>query len=302
LKFTPFELLAGLSLDLLIGDPRWMPHPVRAIGWLTSVLERALRRSGIPLRLAGVLLWILIVGTTAGLVWLTLPWANIYWIYALVAIRSLDNEAHKVMRFLERGDIVSARKQLGMIVGRDTDHLEEPEIIRAVIETVSENLSDGIVAPLFYLTLGGPAAMAAYKAINTLDSIVGYRNPKYEEFGWFSAKMDDIANFLPARMTALLVWLSSLVLWMNVGRSVRVTLRDAATQPSPNSGFPEAAFAGAIGVQLGGCNSYSGVVSEKPTMGDAIHPLNRDAWEYARGLLFVATFWMTLFAVLVVGW
>ena len=256
----------------------------------------------IPLRAGGVLLWVLIVGTTAGLVWLTLPWANIYWIYALVAIRSLDSEAHRVMRFVERGDIDSARKHLAMIVGRDTDHLEEPEIIRAVIETVSENLSDGIVAPLFYLILGGPAAMAAYKAINTLDSIVGYRNPKYEQFGWFSAKMDDVANFLPARLTAVLVWLSSVVLWMNVARAVRVTLRDAATQPSPNSGFPEAAFAGAIGVQLGGSNFYDGVESQKPTMGDSEHPLNHDAWEYARGLLFVATFWMALFAVLVVGW
>jgi adenosylcobinamide-phosphate synthase len=171
-----------------------------------------------------------------------------------------------------------------------------------VIETVSENLSDGIIAPLFYLMVGGPAAMAAYKAINTLDSMVGYRNEKYAEFGWFSAKMDDLANFLPARLTAMIVWLSSLVLWMNVGRAVRITLRDAGTQPSPNSGFPEAAFAGAIGVQLGGVNYYSGVESVKATMGDPEHPLNLDAYEYARGLMFVATFWMSLFAVLVVGW
>ena len=302
MRFTPFELLTGLALDLLIGDPRWLPHPVRIIGWFTSKLESLLRRTGISLRWAGVLLWMIIVGSTAGLVWLTLPWANIYWIYALVAIRSLDSEAHKVIRHLERGDIVSARRQLSLIVGRDTEQLDEPEIIRAVIETVSENLSDGIVAPLFYLVLGGPAAMAAYKAINTLDSMVGYRNEKYADLGWFSAKMDDLANFLPARLTAMLVWLASMVLWMNVARAVKITLRDAATQPSPNAGFPEAAFAGAIGVQLGGVNFYGGVESAKPTMGDPVHPLNHDAWEYARGLMFVVTFWMSLFAVLVVGW
>lgn len=302
MRFTAFELLAGLALDLLIGDPRWLPHPVRIIGWFTAKLEQLLRRTRLPLRSAGVVLWVLIVGSTAGLVYLTLPWANIYWIYALVAIRSLDSEAHKVIRFLEHGDVDSARRQLSNIVGRDTAHLDEPEIIRAVIETVAENLSDGIIAPLFYLIVGGPAAMAAYKAINTLDSMVGHRNERYAEFGWFSAVMDDIANFLPARLTAMLVWLSSMVLWMNVGRSVRITLRDASTQPSPNAGFPESAFAGAIGVQLGGTNLYGGEEVVKATMGDPVSPLNHDAWEYARGLMFVATFWMSLLAIVVVGW
>jgi adenosylcobinamide-phosphate synthase len=219
-----------------------------------------------------------------------------------MAIRGLDSEAHNVMRFVEKGDLESARRQLSNIVGRDTADLSETEIIRAVIETVSENLSDGIIAPLFYLIVGGPAAMAAYKAINTLDSIVGHHDERYEKFGWASARLDDVANFLPARLTAVIVWLSTASLWMNIGRAFRITLRDAATQPSPNSGYPESAFAGAIGVQLGGSNYYNGVEIGKATMGDPVNPLNVEAWEYARALMYVSTFWMVLLAILVVGW
>lgn len=144
--------------------------------------------------------------------------------------------------------------------------------------------------------------MAAYKAVNTLDSMVGYRNEKYSRFGWASARIDDIANFVPARLTAIFVWISAAALWMNVSRSVRTTLRDAASQPSPNAGYPQAAFAGAIGLQLGGTNRYGGVDVTKPFLGDPINPLNREAWEYARGLFFVATFLMILLAILVTGW
>ena len=135
---------------------------------------------------------------------LTLPWLNIFWIWAFLALRDLDFEATLVWRALERGDIIEARRKLALIVGRDTDRLDEPEILRAAIETIAENLSDGVIAPLFYLALGGPVAMAAYKAINTLDSMVGYRNERYAEFGWASARLDDVANFVPARLAALL--------------------------------------------------------------------------------------------------
>lgn len=302
MTFSAFELLAGLSLDLLIGDPRWLPHPVRGIGWLARQVERMFRATRLPLRLSGILFWLIVVGLTALIVWLTLPWATIYWIYALIAIRSLDGETHEVIRRLDRGDLEAARAQLATVVGRDTAHLDEPEIVRAVIETMSENLSDGIIAPLFFLIVGGPVAMAAYKAINTLDSMVGYRNERYAEFGWASARMDDVANFVPARLTAILVWLSAAALWMNVPRSVRTTLRDAASQPSPNAGYPQAAFAGAIGVQLGGTNRYAGTDVVKAPMGDPLTPLNRGAWEYARGLLFASTLLMILLVILVTGW
>jgi adenosylcobinamide-phosphate synthase len=301
-SYTPFDLLAGVALDLLIGNPRWLPDPVSIMRWVARHAETVLRMTSLPLRFAGALFWILITGAVTVGVWFTLPWANIYWIFALVAIRGLDSEAHSVMRFVEQGNLEAARLQLSNIVGRDTADLAEPEIIRAVIETVAENLTDGIVAPLFYLILGGPAMMAAYKASNTLDGMVGFRNERYEKFGWASARLDDAANLLPARLTAVLVWLSTASLWMNTGRAFRITLRDAATQPSPNSGYPKAAFAGAIGVQLGGTNHYGGVEVSKPTMGDPEHPLNVEAWEYARAVMYASTFWMVLIAILVVGW
>jgi adenosylcobinamide-phosphate synthase len=301
-SYSPFDLLAGVALELLIGNPRWLPHPVGVIRFIARHLETLFRISRLPLRFGGLLFWVIIVGGTTTGVWFTLPWATIYWIYAFVAIRGLDSQAHSVMRYVEKHDLEAARRQLSNIVRQDTASLSEPEITRAVLETMSENLSDGIVAPLFYLILGGPALMAAYKAINTLDHLVGYRNERYEKFGWASARLDDIANFLPARLTAVLVWLSTATLWMNTGRALRITLRDAASQPSPNSGYPEAAFAGAIGVQLGGMSFRDGVETEKPIMGDPVNPLNMEAWEYGRALMYASTFWMVLLAIVVVGW
>lgn len=302
MNVSPFDLLAGVALDLLLGDPRWLPHPVRIIGWVASYLERLLRWTRLHLRLAGVLFTVTIVGLTAWLVYLTLPWANIYWIYALIAIRSLDAETHRVIRFLELGDLIGARRQLSTVVGRDTADLPEEGILRAVIETMSENLSDGIIAPLFYLTVGGPAAMAAYKAINTLDSMVGYTDQRYRRFGWASARLDDLANFIPARLTAVFVWAGAAILWMDVRRSVRITLRDAASQPSPNAGYPESAFAGALRIQLGGANFYRGVEVYKPHMGDEITPLTKEVYVFARALMFVTIFLMAVVAIVVIGW
>lgn len=285
------ETVAGVGLDLLVGDPRWLPHPVRGIGWMIARHEAWLRRSGLPLRAAGVVLWILTIGATYAMVEATLrylpaPWTAIYWIYSLVAIRDLDLHALGVVRALGQNDLESARRRLSWIVGRDTAQLDEGEVVRATVETVAENLSDGIVAPLFYLALGGPAAMGAYKAVNTLDSMVGYRNERYREFGWFSARADDWANWIPARLTALLVWLGCMLPGYSLTRSVRVTLRDGASQPSPNAGYPEAAVAGALGVQLGGLNHYGGVASRKAFLGDPVKPLSVACFPRVRLLLY----------------
>jgi adenosylcobinamide-phosphate synthase len=271
-----------------------MPHPVRAIGWLISASEKKWRRTGLPLKFAGVLLCGSVVLITTSLVWLTLPWANVYWIYSFLALRSLDAESNAVVRSLERGDIETARSQLSMIVGRDTAHLDEPEILRAVIETVSENMSDGIVAPLLYLALLGPAGMAAYKAVNTLDSMVGYKDERYRDLGWASARLDDVLNFVPARMSALLVWIAAALTGMNVLRSFRITLRDANSQPSPNSGWPEAAFAGALGVRLGGTNVYRGITSHKAHLGDPIRPISIACYQRSRALLYVSSVLLVL--------
>jgi adenosylcobinamide-phosphate synthase len=288
----PWEFGAAVALDLALGDPRWLPHPVRAIGWMIAKGEVLVRRSGVPLRVGGIVLCSGVVAITAGLVHATLPYANIYWAYSFLALRSLDFEATKVIRTLQTGSLSAAREQLAMIVGRDTAHLDEAGIVRAVVETVSENFGDGVVAPVFYLALLGPVGMAAYKAVNTLDSMVGYKDERYRELGWASARLDDLLNFIPARLAALTVWSVAWLVGLNTMRSVRVTFRDAHKQPSPNSGWPEAAFAGALGVQLGGANMYRGVVSSKEHLGDPHRPLGSSMFGEVRRLLYASAFLM----------
>ena len=296
---TKWDLLAGFGLDLVLGDPRWLPHPVRGIGWLITRLERFCRTSAVSLRLAGTLTCIAVVGITTAFVWITLPWANVYWIYSLLALRSLDMESMVVVQSLRSGDLEKARSEVAMIVGRDTAHLDEAEIVRAVVETVSENLSDGVIAPLLYLALLGPAGMAAYKAVNTLDSMVGYKTERYREFGWASARLDDLLNFVPSRLAAALVWFGAALTGMKVSQSIAVTLRDGGSQPSPNSGWPEAAFAGALGVRLGGLNFYNGTPSNKPYLGSAGRPLDVSVFGDTRKLLYASSF---LMMALVIGW
>jgi adenosylcobinamide-phosphate synthase len=292
------DLVAGVALDLVIGDPGWLPHPVRGVGWFANGAERFWRATRLPLRIGGLLFWLSVVGVFTFLVWLTLPWLNIYWIYALLACRDLDAHAVRVVRALEANDLVEARRRLSWIVGRDTEALDEHGVMRATVETVAENLSDGVIAPLFYLVVAGPAGMAAYKAVNTLDSMVGYRNEQYREFGWASARIDDVANYLPSRLTALVVWIVALLPGFDARRAIRVTLRDGASQPSPNSGYPEAAFAGALGVQLGGLNFYGGKPSPKSTLGDPVVPLARDLYPRVRVLLYASEL---LFVAVILG-
>jgi adenosylcobinamide-phosphate synthase len=284
----PWELVAGVGLDLALGDPRWLPHPIRGLGYLVSFMERAWRRARLPLRLSGILFLLSTVGFAVAIVRLTLPWATVYWIYALLACRDLDVEAGRVIAALKRGDLEEARCKLSWIVGRDTADLAESEILRATVETVAENLSDAVIAPLFYLALAGPLGMAGYKTINTLDSMVGYRNKRYTEFGWASARVDDVVNYLPARLTAGLVWVSALLLGFDARRSFRITLRDGNSQPSPNAGYPEAAVAGALGVRLGGLNFYQGAASRKAYLGDPVVPLDRSVFNKVRKLLYAS--------------
>jgi adenosylcobinamide-phosphate synthase len=293
-RIAPYELLAGVGLDLLVGDPNWFPHPVRGFGWGAVQLERFWRATKLPMRWAGVCFTLSAVLCACAVVWWTLPWLNIFWIWTLLALRDLDWEATLVWRALERNDIEEARRKLAMIVGRDTANLEGPEILRAAIETIAENLSDAVIAPLLYLGIAGPVGMAAYKAINTLDSMVGYRDERYSEFGWASARLDDVVNFVPARLTAVLVWTCALILGYDAGRSRRITLRDARSQPSPNAGYPEAAVAGALGIRLGGVNFYNGARIDKPYLGDAVKPLDKRAFQSTRVLLYACSALMLL--------
>ena len=302
-----YQLCAAMALDLAIGDPRWLPHPVSLLGTWARAQERWWRAiPRLSRRAAGVGAWLAVVAAAVATVELSIrlwPCSGIYWIFSLLALRSLDQHAMAVVTPLRAGRIGDSRVAVGMMVGRDTAALDERGVARALIETVAENSSDGVIAPLFWLCVGGPGAMAAYKAVNTLDSMFGCRNERYAEFGWWSARADDWANWIPARMTAVLFWLIAAV-WPGLrGRaSVQATLRDARHQPSPNSGYPEAAAAGALGVQLGGENRYAGVVSRKATLGDSARPLDWRVYAQMRVLLFGASLIACAIVLGVRGW
>jgi adenosylcobinamide-phosphate synthase len=309
---TPPDLLIiflALLLDLIIGDPHWLPHPVVAIGRLIQILEPGLRREWLHERLAGILLLLGVVICSAGTTWILLqalttllPVAG--WIATIavsstcLAARSLHKESARVASALLAGDLPTARRYLSYIVGRDTDQLGEPEIWRAVVETVAENTSDGIIAPLFWLTIGGPVAVMAYKAVSTLDSMVGYRNQKYIMFGWASARMDDLLNYIPARLSALLLVMAAPLAGCSVSDAARIALRDRLKHPSPNSGHPEAAAAGALGVRLGGAGSYSGISSWKEYIGDQLQPLDERAYRSMIKLMYISTLLMAVACML----
>ncbi|HIJ95849.1 MAG TPA: cobalamin biosynthesis protein CobD [Desulfuromonadales bacterium] len=303
-------ILLALLLDLVLGDPRWLPHPVIMIGRLITVLDQQLRRPWLNPRLAGVLLLLIVVGSAAGATWLLLKGmhqllpllgfiGSVIIAATCLAARSLHVESARVATALAAGDLPAARKYLSWIVGRDTDQLEEAEIWRAVVETVAENSADGIIAPIFWLTVGGPVAAMAFKAVSTLDSMVGYRNERYQQLGWASARMDDLLNFIPARLTALLIVVAAAVSGYSAANSLRIFLRDRHKHPSPNSAHPEAAAAGALRVQLGGAASYGGFVSHKQLLGDPEQVLDERAYHGMIQLMYISTFLMAAACVAV---
>jgi len=278
LHHTWLIVLCAFVLDLVLGDPGWLPHPVRLMGWAIEKMESFLRRPGIPPGVGGFFLTITIGGITASIVYLVIMMASIIslyaefivsvlFIYTALSVKSLYRESMKVFHALSKGHMERARKDLSMIVGRDTDKLDEKEIVRATVETVAENTVDGVIAPLFYAFIGGAPLALTYKAINTLDSMVGYRNEKYREFGFFSAKLDDLANYIPARIGGIIMPIASFLAGKNGLRSLITVIKDGDHHPSPNSGIPEAAVAGALGIRLGGTNYYQGVKSIKPFIG-----------------------------------
>ncbi|NQT07241.1 MAG: cobalamin biosynthesis protein CobD [Candidatus Omnitrophica bacterium] len=280
-------IISSYITDLVIGDPEWFPHPVRGMGGIINFLDNRLKRSGIMWldRAKGIMTALTVIGISASLSYLFLLYAkrispiagNIAWVflgYLSLSVKDLRVKSRAILKELGRNSLDSARKELSKIVGRDTQDLDKEKIITATIESIAENINDGIIAPLFYLILGGPVLAITYKSINTLDSMVGYRNKRYFDFGWFSAKLDDIANFIPARISGLLISLSSTVIKRRFRESYETMLRDGNKHPSPNSGISEAAMAGALGIRLGGPSTYQGRVSNKPYLGKDVRPIS----------------------------
>ena len=275
------SIYTGYALDLIIGDPYSFPHPVRYIGKLISIVEKQIRKitsSDKGLKIAGFFLWFIVVGATFGITTLVLQLfkfnklayfiVNTILIYTTLATKCLKDESVKIYKVLKTGDLEKSRIQLSYIVGRDTKNLNEKEIVRATVETVAENTVDGIIAPLFYGFIGGAPLAMSYKAVNTLDSTVGYKNDKYYYLGFASAKIDDIANYIPARLGVILLSLGSLFAGFNFRNALKIGIRDRKNHKSPNCAFSEGAVAGALGIQLGGTNVYFGKEVYKPTIGD----------------------------------
>lgn len=307
-------ILAGYLLDLCLGDPHSMPHPVRAIGNLIVWLEKYLRSAGKKHatergeRRAGVLfvcLVLLVTGSVAGAI-LWISRLGGIWIqtvveavmtYYLLAARSLRDESMAVCWKLEAGEIEGARYAVSMIVGRDTKPLSEAGIARAAVETVAENASDGVIAPLFYLAIGGPLLGWLYKAVNTMDSMVGYKNDRYLHFGRAAAKLDDLVNLIPSRLAALLLIVSAYLLRYDGKNAYRIWRRDRRNHKSPNSAQTESACAGALGLRLAGDAWYFGKLVPKPYIGDEIHPIEPQDIRRVNRLMYGAAGIMGLLAL-----
>lgn len=302
-SFSAPSVLAAFALDLILGDPPRWPHPVRWIGRLIERTEALFYKGGTTPaghRLRGGLFWMVNVCTVAGCVAGLLAAASrihgalaalcALWIaYTALATRSLYDESKAVATALESGRIDEARRLLSRIVSRQTEHLDAQGIWKALLETVSENLSDGVVAPLFYLALAGPLGAMVYKTVNTMDSMVGYQNERYRDFGWWAARADDLFNWIPARLTAVLLVVAGAAWGLDGRRGWAMVRRDARKHKSPNAGFPEAAAAGLLGVQLGGPGVYFGRTVEKPTLGDPLKWPDGEAFRNMGRLLFTAS-------------
>lgn len=305
---TAWMLLAAIVLDWWIGDPRWPTHPVirigQWIGWCESVLrgKTGSPRSAAAERGRGIVLTALTLVISFAVLWLLIwgakqihPWlgyaVNTWFISTTIAIKGLKDAAMQVVRPLEQGNMEDARKYVGYIVGRNTSQLDESEITRATVETVAENTVDAVVSPLFYALLGGAPLAMLYRAANTLDSMVGYKNDKYIHFGWASARWDDVMNWVPARLTGMLLVLAAAFRkGSSPVRAVQAIRRFARLHPSPNSGIPESAVAGALGIELGGTNVYHGRTSERARMGWPLRERNRDDIVRTVGMLYTVSY------------
>ena len=298
-------LVMGYILDLIFGDPYWMPHPVRFIGNLISILEKVIRRFMPKTKrgeyIGGIIFTVMVVSISMVIPLVIILMAKsintylaltveTFMCYQILATKSLKVESMKVYDELEKNDLPSARKAVSMIVGRDTKDLTFSGVAKAAVETVAENTSDGIIAPMIFIAIGGAPMGFFYKAINTLDSMVGYKNERYINFGRFAAKLDDVVNYLPARISAYQMILSSFFLRYDYKNAFKIYKRDRYNHASPNSAQTESVCAGALDVQLAGNAYYFGKFYEKPTIGDDIREINYDDIKKANRLLYCTSF------------
>lgn len=296
------DILLGFILDTIIGDPYKLPHPIRWIGSFISILEKLCRKiakSNTMLMILGAILVFIVIFVSGGITLLVLKLASFnkyaYLIvssvicYYMLAGKSLKTESMKVYKAFENNDTEGARKAVSMIVGRDTQSLTKEGIIKAAVETVAENSSDGVVAPLIYMLIFGPVGGVVYKAVNTMDSMIGYVEEKYFYIGKFAAKLDDVLNYIPARISGILVIISAFILRYDYKNAFRIFKRDRRKHASPNSAQTESAMAGALGVQLAGDATYFGVVHKKPYIGDKKREIENEDIKRANDIMYTMT-------------
>lgn len=295
-------IVAGFILDLIFGDPHWLPHPICLIGNLIGFLEKNLRRLLAPgktaLLLGGALMVVIVLSLSYVVPYAVLmlaeqvsPWLRFaletVMFYQIFATKCLRDESMKVYTALHNNDLEDARVKLSWIVGRDTNELTAEEVTKGAVETVAENTADGIIAPMFYMFIGGAPLAFLYKGINTMDSMVGYKNDKFLYFGRCAAKLDDVANFIPARITGILMILASYFLNMNAAGAWKIFWRDRYNHLSPNSAMTESVTAGALNIQLGGDHYYFGKLVHKDTIGDNIRPVVAEDIVAVNNLLYM---------------
>jgi adenosylcobinamide-phosphate synthase len=304
------QILFALFLDLLFGDPRGFPHPARMVRRFALALEPSVRRMLKSPREAGVLAAVMVIGLAGLAVWGVLqlaasihPWAytalSIWIFYTALSARALADQGAEVCRALDVGNLVLGRKRVSEMVRRDTDRMDREEVARAAIESVARHSVDGVIAPLICAFLFGPLGAFLYKAIDALDSAFGHKNEQYYDFGRFAAWLDRVANWLPARVTVWLMAVAAMLLGMRPLAALSISRRDGSTQTNPNAGLPEAAMAGALGIQLGGPVFRGGSFDPQPFMGDPVHRLEPGHIRQANALLFAMTILAaTIFALL----
>lgn len=294
-------LLIGFFIDCLLGDPYKLPHPIRVIGRLISCTEKKVRKT-MPdrLRLGGVILAMTVILFSVGIPLVILIWcykintwlgiiAEGIMCYYMIAPKCLKTESMKVYSAVKEGDTEKARHAVSMIVGRDTDVLDEKGIIKAAVETVAENTSDGVTAPIMYMSLFGAVGGFFYKSVNTMDSMIGYKNEKYADIGRFSAKLDDVLNFLPSRITAVVMIFSSCILGFNGKNAYKIWKRDRRNHASPNSAQTESVCAGSLDIQLAGDAYYFGELHKKQFIGDDVRPVENEDIRRVNKLMYMSS-------------
>ncbi|HWR43296.1 adenosylcobinamide-phosphate synthase CbiB [Sporomusa sp.] len=300
---TEYLALGAVVIDRVVGDPRTSLHPVVMIGNFIAWLERWLlnaNHSPVCKNLAGTVLVAVVISVVYAVAWLIMaalasihPWAvyigGAVLLSFAISPRSLAEAGREIAGYLDTGNMEQARYKVGWIVGRDTANLDTAEVTRATVETVAENIVDGIISPLFYGLIGGVPLACLYRAVNTMDSMVGYKNEKYRDFGMIAARVDDVFNYIPARITGILIIIAAALLRHDANGAWQAIKRDAAKHPSPNSGFAEAGVAGALGVRLGGLNYYGGVASLRAHMGEAKNELQPVHIEQTIQIMYLVT-------------